>query len=134
MNRYRCLSVALLMFAGHAVAQVGSPAAAPAAGIQGVPQGPGRGPLPPVVTGPSAPVPPEVAIPRPTPEELAKVPQAPDSLQGAIAALEADHEFLLKGDVFTEDFVENWIDMKRKECDSLRLRPHPYEFAMYYDV
>jgi lysophospholipase L1-like esterase len=76
MNRYRCLSVALLMFAGHAVAQVGSPAAAPAAGIQGVPQGPGRGPLPPVVTGPSAPVPPEVAIPRPTPEELAKVNDA----------------------------------------------------------
>jgi glutamine synthetase len=43
------------------------------------------------------------------PEELAKVPQAPDSLQGAIAALEADHEFLLKGDVFTKDFIENWM-------------------------
>jgi len=68
------------------------------------------------------------------PEELAKVPQAPDSLQGAIEALEADHEFLLKGDVFTTDFIENWIDLKRKEYDALRLRPHPYEFAMYFDL
>ena len=68
------------------------------------------------------------------PEELAKVPQAPDSLQGAIEALEADHEFLLKGDVFTRDFIENWCEMKRKEYDALRLRPHPYEFAMYFDL
>jgi glutamine synthetase len=68
------------------------------------------------------------------PEELAKVPQAPDSLEGAIKALEADHDFLLKGDVFTMDFIENWIELKRKECDALRLRPHPYEFAMYFDV
>ena len=68
------------------------------------------------------------------PEELANVPSVPDSLRGAIEALEADHSFLLKGDVFNADFVANWIEMKQKEYDALRLRPHPYEFAMYYDV
>jgi glutamine synthetase len=68
------------------------------------------------------------------PEELANVPSVPDSLSGAIKALEADHSFLLKGDVFNADFVANWIEMKQKEYDALRLRPHPYEFAMYYDV
>src|SRR6202045_1445454 len=68
------------------------------------------------------------------PEELANVPSVPDSLSGAIKALEADHSFLLKGDVFNADFVANWIDMKQKEYDALRLRPHPYEFSMYYDV
>jgi glutamine synthetase len=68
------------------------------------------------------------------PEELANVPSVPDSLGGAIKALEADHGFLLKGDVFNADFVANWIEMKQKEYDALRLRPHPYEFAMYYDV
>ena len=60
-----------------------------------------------------------------------------DSLQlvrGAIESLQADHSFLLRGDVFNEDFIANWIDMKQKEYDALRLRPHPYEFAMYYDV
>lgn len=68
------------------------------------------------------------------PEELAKVPQAPDSLLGALEALEADHEFLLKGDVFSKDFIDNWIALKKGEHDALRLRPHPYEFAMYYDL
>src|ERR1700758_3574697 len=68
------------------------------------------------------------------PEELAQVASVPDSLRGAIKALEADHSFLLKGDVFNEDFIANWVDMKQKEYDALRLRPHPYEFAMYYDV
>ena len=68
------------------------------------------------------------------PEELAKVPHVPDSLRGAIEALEADHEFLLKGDVFTKDFVENFISMKKGEYDAVRLRPHPYEFCLYYDV
>ena len=68
------------------------------------------------------------------PEELAHVPSVPDSLSGAIKALSDDHGFLLKGDVFNEDFVANWIEMKQKEYDALRLRPHPYEFAMYYDV
>jgi len=67
-------------------------------------------------------------------EELAKVPSAPDSLQGAIKALEEDHEFLLKGDVFSKSFIANWIELKTKEYDALRLRPHPYEFFMYYDV
>jgi glutamine synthetase len=68
------------------------------------------------------------------PEELAQVASVPDSLRGAIEAFEADHSFLLKGDVFNADFVANWIDMKQKEYDALRLRPHPYEFSMYYDV
>jgi glutamine synthetase len=68
------------------------------------------------------------------PEELAKVPSAPDSLLGALQALEKDHDFLLKGDVFGKDFIENFIDMKKKEYDAIRLRPHPYEFSMYFDV
>jgi glutamine synthetase len=68
------------------------------------------------------------------PEELANVPSVPDSLSGAIAALENDHDFLLKGDVFNSDFIANWLEMKQKEYDALRLRPHPYEFSMYYDV
>ena len=68
------------------------------------------------------------------PEELANVPSVPDSLSGAIKASKRDHGFLLKGDVFNADFVANWIEMKQKEYDALRLRPHPYEFAMYYDV
>jgi glutamine synthetase len=68
------------------------------------------------------------------PEELAKVPHVPDSLRGAIEALSADHEFLLKGDVFTKDFVENYIAMKKSEYDAVRLRPHPYEFYLYFDV
>jgi glutamine synthetase len=62
------------------------------------------------------------------------VPTVPDSLLGALETLEGDHEFLLKGDVFTQDFIDNWIDMKKKEYDSLRLRPHPYEFHMYFDL
>jgi glutamine synthetase len=68
------------------------------------------------------------------PEELAKVPTVPDSLLGAIEALEEDHQFLLKGDVFTEDFLDNWTELKKKEYDALRLRPHPYEFFMYFDL
>jgi glutamine synthetase len=68
------------------------------------------------------------------PEELAKVPQVPGSLTEALDHLEKDHEFLLKGDVFTADFLEMWISHKRKEADAIRLRPHPYEFFLYYDV
>lgn len=68
------------------------------------------------------------------PEELATVPTAPDSLRGAIDALEADHEFLMKGDVFTSDFIKNFIRMKQREYDAVRTRPHPYEFHMYFDV
>ncbi len=68
------------------------------------------------------------------PEEMAKVPQVPGSLEEAIQSLEKDHEFLLKGDVFTLDFIDMWVATKRKEHDALRLRPHPYEFFLYYDV
>jgi glutamine synthetase len=68
------------------------------------------------------------------PEEMAKVPQILGSLDEAITALEKDHEFLLKGDVFTLDFIDMWVTTKRKEHDALRLRPHPYEFFLYYDV
>jgi len=68
------------------------------------------------------------------PEELAKVPQVPGSLGEALDLLEDDHAFLLKGDVFTKDFLEMWVTHKRREVDALRLRPHPYEFFLYYDV
>jgi glutamine synthetase len=68
------------------------------------------------------------------PEEHAKIPQMPGSLDEALNHLEKDHAFLLKGDVFTADFIEMWISHKRKESDSVRLRPHPYEFFLYYDV
>jgi len=68
------------------------------------------------------------------PEELAKVPQVPSSLGEALDLLEKDHAFLLKGDVFTTDFLDMWVAAKRKEVDALRLRPHPYEFHLYYDV
>ena len=68
------------------------------------------------------------------PEELKKIPNVPGSLGEALDALERDHDFLLKGDVFTADFIEMWITQKRKEHDALRLRPHPYEFFLYYDV
>jgi glutamine synthetase len=68
------------------------------------------------------------------PEELARVPQVPSSLTEALDLLEKDHAFLLKGDVFTSDFLEMWVSHKRKEADALRLRPHPYEFHLYYDV
>ncbi len=69
------------------------------------------------------------------PEELASVPQMPGSLDEALNNLEADHEFLLKGDVFTEDALMTWINYKRdNEVDALRLRPHPYEFFLYYDI
>ena len=68
------------------------------------------------------------------PEEHGKIPQILGSLSEAIEALEKDHQFLLKGDVFTKDFLEMWVSHKRKEHDALRLRPHPYEFFLYYDV
>jgi glutamine synthetase len=61
--------------------------------------------------------------------------QVPGSLPEALAALEADHEFLLAGHVFTRDVLETWVDYKRsKEIDPMRLRPHPYEFYLYYDA
>ena len=69
------------------------------------------------------------------PEEKKNIAQTPGSLPESLAALEADHEFLLKGGVFTKDLIETYIDYKRKfEYDQVALRPHPYEFALYYDV
>jgi glutamine synthetase len=69
------------------------------------------------------------------PEEAREVDQVPASLDAVIDRLEADHDFLLAGGVFTSDVVETWIDFKREhEIDPLRLHPHPYEFALYYDV
>src|SRR3989449_9868 len=70
----------------------------------------------------------------PTPQGTNKGPQTPGSLAEALDLLEKDHQFLLKGDVFTADFLEMWISHKRKEADALRLRPHPYELFLYYDV
>ena len=64
-----------------------------------------------------------------------KVKQVPGSLPEALAALDADHEFLLAGGVFTRDVLETWVDYKKsKEIDPMRLRPHPYEFYLYYDA
>jgi len=69
------------------------------------------------------------------PEELALIPTAPGSLDEALAALKADHEYLLKGDVFTPDVIETWIEYKTKhEADQVRMRPHPHEFFLYYDI
>ena len=69
------------------------------------------------------------------PEELADVPQVPGSLEEALDALEADNDFLRAGGVFTDDLIETWIAYKRThEVDALRLRPHPYEFTLYYDI
>jgi glutamine synthetase len=69
------------------------------------------------------------------PKEAAKVPTMPGSLDDALKHLEKDHEFLLKGGVFNEELIETWISYKRnREVDMLRLRPHPYEFFLYYDV
>ena len=66
--------------------------------------------------------------------ELKKIKQVPGSLGEVLDALEADHDFLLKGDVFTTDLLDAYIDYKReKEVDPTRLRPHPYEFTMYFD-
>ncbi|MBL0886258.1 type I glutamate--ammonia ligase [Myceligenerans indicum] len=69
------------------------------------------------------------------PEEHALIPQVPTSLPEVLDALEADHEFLTAGDVFTEDLISTWIDYKREnEVDPIRLRPHPHEFELYYDI
>lgn len=69
------------------------------------------------------------------PKEAAKIRTMPGSLDEALTCLEKDHQFLLKGGVFTEDLIETWVSYKRgKEVDALRLRPHPFEFCLYYDV
>ena len=69
------------------------------------------------------------------PEEAAKIKSTPGSLEEVLDALEQDHKYLLKGGVFTQDIIDTWIDYKRtKEIDAVRLRPHPYEFYLYFDV
>jgi glutamine synthetase len=69
------------------------------------------------------------------PEEAADIAQVPGSLPEVLDALEADHDYLTEGDVFTEDLIETWIDWKRaNEVDSFRLRPTPHEFELYYDI
>jgi glutamine synthetase len=70
-----------------------------------------------------------------TPEEAASIPTMPGRLDEALDELEADHEFLLKGDVFTEDAIRTWIEYKREnEVDPVRIRPHPHEFELYFDI
>jgi glutamine synthetase len=66
-------------------------------------------------------------------EELSHITNVPSSLEGSMDALEADHEFLLKGGVFTEDLLAEWISYKRNESAQVNLRPHPWEFPLYYD-
>jgi len=69
------------------------------------------------------------------PEELAEIPSAPGSLDAALASLAEDHAFLLKGDVFTKDVIDMWIDYKTaNEVNPVKLRPHPHEFHLYYDI
>jgi glutamine synthetase len=69
------------------------------------------------------------------PEEAANIPQAPTQLSAVIDRLEEDHEYLTEGGVFTSDLIETWISFKREnEILPVQVRPHPYEFALYYDV
>jgi glutamine synthetase len=69
------------------------------------------------------------------PEEHAAVPQVPGSLESVLEALEADHDYLIEGSVFTADLIETWIGYKREhEIDPVRLRPHPHEFELYFDI
>ncbi|MCX7014564.1 MAG: type I glutamate--ammonia ligase [Candidatus Sumerlaeota bacterium] len=69
------------------------------------------------------------------PEEGKAIKKVPPSLEAALEELEKDHDFLIEGDVFTDDVIETWIEYKMKhEVDAVRLRPHPYEFAMYFDI
>ncbi|GAB3862930.1 type I glutamate--ammonia ligase [Nocardioides maradonensis] len=69
------------------------------------------------------------------PDEMAEIAQVPTSLGAVLEALEADHDFLTKGDVFTPDLIETWVDYKRThEIAPVQLRPHPHEFELYYDI
>ena len=69
------------------------------------------------------------------PEELADIESAPGSLDEALAALDADRDFLLKGDVFTTDVIDKWIEYKTdNEVNQVKLRPHPHEFFLYFDI
>jgi glutamine synthetase len=70
-----------------------------------------------------------------SPQEAEGIPVMPSSLEEALEELEADHEFLLRGNVFTEDALETWITYKReKEINPMRMRPHPHEFELYFDI
>ena len=69
------------------------------------------------------------------PEEALGIEKVPASLDAVLDHLETDHEYLVEGGVFTPDLIETWIEYKREhEIDPIRLRPHPHEFAMYYDI
>src|SRR5207249_2655816 len=69
------------------------------------------------------------------PKKTTKIKSIPGSLNQTLDALEANHTFLLRGDVFTKDVIETWLEYKRKkEVDAMHLRPHPYEFALYFDI
>jgi glutamine synthetase len=69
------------------------------------------------------------------PEEAANIPQTPVQLSAVIDRLEEDHEYLTEGGVFTPDLIETWISFKREsEILPVQIRPHPYEFALYFDV
>ena len=69
------------------------------------------------------------------PAELDDVAKTPATLEESLDALRQDHSFLLRGDVFTDDVIDTWIWYKTEhECEALRQRPHPFEFAMYYDI
>ena len=68
------------------------------------------------------------------PEEHAKVEQVPTSLEAVLDALEADHDYLLAGDVFTPDLISEWVQIKRGEIAAIQQRPHPYEFDLYYSI
>ncbi len=69
------------------------------------------------------------------PEELEGFPVLPGTLEEALDCLQDDHEFLLKGDVFTEDALLTWIEYKRtNECQQVAIRPHPHEFELYFDI
>jgi glutamine synthetase len=69
------------------------------------------------------------------PDEHASIPQVPGSLEEVLDTLEEDHEYLLEGGVFTPDLIETWVSYKREhEIDPIRLRPHPHEFELYFDV
>jgi len=67
-------------------------------------------------------------------EESRRIRKVPRSLEEALEHLERDHEFLLEGGVFTEDLIQTWIDLKRAEAEMVRARPHPAEFALFFDA
>ena len=65
---------------------------------------------------------------------MADIDQVPTSLNSLLDTLESDHDFLTVGNVFTPDLIEIWVELKRADIDAVRLRPHPHEFELYYDV